>query len=194
MNPGPRSVTPLTSMALTECFGDRIILERTKRLMLFFATASLPLVAGCGSVPASGAGSAEPVSGKILTASETKSNLRQLPYRINFRPVALPKGASAAVAERAIGSHQTVLNFGVALGRHPQGVPVPRAGTSELTSYPDGGFVYTDNLQVPGKHEKWEPGPQFHTAAQWREAGHMGVEIREKLCLAATGQVCPIGR
>lgn len=56
--------------------------------------------------------------------------------------------------------------------------------------YPRGGFVFTDDSLVPGKEEKWETGPQFHTAAQWEEAGRMGVEIEQKLCLAATGERC----
>lgn len=139
------------------------------------------------------AGDAASAANRVLSAPEVVRLLRRLPYRYTFRPVQPPKGAQAAVAGRALGAHHTVLNFGIALGRHTAGVPVPRAGVSEVTYYLDGGFVYTDDLQVPGKREKWEPGPQFHTAAQWREGGHMGVEIREALCLRATGRVCPIG-
>jgi hypothetical protein len=127
----------------------------------------------------------------VLTATEAKDALRQLPFRLRFRRVALPEGASGAVAGRAEGRHHTLLNFGIALGKETDGVPVPRADTAEITGYEN--FVFTDDLEVPGKHEKWEPGPQFHTAAQWSEAGHMDVELREAICIAETGRVCPVG-
>ena len=126
----------------------------------------------------------------MLTAAEAKDALRGLPFRLRFRSVTLPKGAIGAVAGRVEGKHHTRLNFGIALGHETRGVPVPRAGTTEITGYEN--FVFTDDLEVPGRNGKWEPGPQFHTAAQWREAGHMDVELREAICVAETGNVCPV--
>lgn len=127
---------------------------------------------------------------RLLTTAQTKRLLLELPYRYTFRRVTLPKGAIGAVAGRVVGTDHTVLHFGVALGSDPWPVPVPRAGISDWTQGP--GFAYTDDLQVPGKHEKWERGPQFHTVGQEREAVHMNVNIKEKLCKATTGEACGI--
>jgi hypothetical protein len=117
--------------------------------------------------------------------------LLQLPYRYHWRQVELPKGASGALAGTAFGKHHTVLHFGLALGREPYPVPVPRAGTTG--SYGYGGYVYTDDILVPGKHGKWIVGPQFHTGAQWREGNEMEVQMEEKLCRAETGEPCHEG-
>jgi hypothetical protein len=171
----------------------KLIKVKRRGLVIAVVIAAISVMVGCGGATPKGSNEAASASRRVLSASETIQLLHELPYRYVFRHVRPPKGAKAAVAGRAVGAHHTVLNFGIALGRHTTGVPVPRAGVSEVTYFPDGGFVYTDDLEVPGEHEKWEPGPQFHTAAQWHEAGHMGVEIREHLCLKATNKVCPIG-
>lgn len=128
---------------------------------------------------------------RVLDAKETEQLLRQLPYRYKFRGVATPKGAEAAVAGHAVGRHRTILNFGIALGHGHYGVPVPRAGISESYGYSRGGFIFTTDTQVRGPDGRLEPGPQFKTAAQWREASHMEVVMTDKLCLAATGEHCP---
>ncbi len=128
---------------------------------------------------------------RVLSAKETKRLLRQLPYRYEFRQVAKPEGAEAAVAGRAVGRHRTILNFGIALGHGHMGVPVPRAGTEESYGYPKGGFIFTDDSLIRGSNGRLESNPHFHTAAQWREAGHMEVMMTDKLCLAATGEHCP---
>jgi hypothetical protein len=127
---------------------------------------------------------------RLLTTAQAKRQLRQLPYRYVFRVIALPVGDSGALAGRVIGAHSTVLHFGLALGSDPEPVWVPRAGKTNWTQGP--GFVYTDDRTVPGIHEKWESGPQIHTAKQEKEANHMGVNIVEKLCKATTGKVCGI--
>ena len=132
-------------------------------------------------------------STRVLSAAEAKHLLLELPYRYHFRKVAVPQGASGALAGTAIGDHHTVLHFGISLGGEPDPVSVPQAGTEEAYGYPRGGFVFTDDLQVRGKHEKWEPAPQFRTAAQWNEAGHMEVAMEETLCRAATGEPCHEG-
>lgn len=156
-------------------------------------------IVGCGSTAVgttavgTTTGKTQIESTRVLSSGEAKEALLRLPYRFTFRHVDPPKWASGAIAGRAVGLHHTVLDFGVSLGRRPYPVSVPRAGTSEVSAYLNGAFAYTDDLQVPGRHERWEPGPQFHTEAQWHEAGHMGVEMREKLCIAATGRVCQIG-
>jgi hypothetical protein len=89
-----------------------------------------------------------------------------------------------------IGPHATIINFGIALGGEGRGVPVPHAGTVNAS----GGtaYVVTDDTLIPGKREKWEPGKQFRTAAQWREASRMMVDIEEALCKARTGGPCPV--
>jgi hypothetical protein len=139
---------------------------------------------GCGG-SAIGDGS----STYILSTKEAKGLLLQLPYRYEFRHVPLPDEASGALAGKAIGRH-SYLNFGVSLGKNPDGVPVPKAGTEEAYGYPPGGFVYTDDLLIRGKNHKWHRPARFHTAAQWNEAGRMEVAMEEKLCKATTGEPC----
>lgn len=145
--------------------------------------ALVPLMAACG-------GSED--SARVLSTAEAKHVLLELPYSYHFRGVVVPEGASGALAGTAIGHHHTVLHFGVSLGGDPDPVSVPQAGTEEAYGYPAGGFVFTDDLQVRGKHEKWEPAPQLQTAAQWNEAGHMEVAMEENLCKAATGEPCHV--
>lgn len=125
---------------------------------------------------------------RVLSSTEAEHMLLELPYRYRWRKVEVPEGASGALAGTAIGKYHTILHFGLALGRNPYGVPVPRSGTDEAYGY--GGYVFTDDLLVPGKREKWESGPQFRTKAQWREAGRMEVNMEEKLCRAETGEPC----
>jgi hypothetical protein len=122
---------------------------------------------------------------------ETKRLLRKLPYRYQFRSVAIPKGAEAAVAGRAVGRHRTILNFGIALGHGHHGVPVPRAGTIYSYGYPRGGFIFTDDEFIRGADGRMVPNPQLHSAAQFNEASQMSVMMTDKLCLAATGEHCP---
>lgn len=129
----------------------------------------------------------------VLVSCGGSSALGDGPYKYVFRPVKLPEGATGALAGRAIGNHHTKLDFGVALGREPRAVPVPRAGTGEAYGYLYGGVIYTNDLQVPGKRRKWVAGPQFHTAAQWEEGINMSAAMEEKLCEAATGEPCHEG-
>ena len=144
----------------------------------------LPCIVGCGGA-ALGDGPK-----KVLTAPEAKQLLLQLPYEYTFRPVALPKGATGALAGRAVGTHRTVVHFGVALGKEPEAVPVPHAGIAGAYGYPLGGFVFTEDLLVRHRHHKWVEGKQFHTGAQWKEANKMVVAMEEKLCRATTGEAC----
>jgi hypothetical protein len=127
----------------------------------------------------------------VLSSKEAKNTLLKLPYRYRFRKVAIPKGASGALAGRATTAHGTFLNFGVALGREPGVVSVPRAGTNSAYGYSEGGFVFTDDLQVAGKHHTWHRPARFHTERQWNEAISIAVKMQEKLCKAATGSPCP---
>lgn len=144
-------------------------------LLLIVATAAIGSC-GCGS--------------GVLSSSEAKHLLLQLPYHYRWRQVDLPEGASGALAGTAIGKHHTIVHFGISLGTEPQAVPVPRAGTLTPSYYWGGGFVFNDDLEVPGKKETAHPGSQFHTAAQWDEAGTMVVAMQEKLCKATTGKPC----
>jgi hypothetical protein len=184
-------------MILTTCMAQKaysmVRLAQTKGRLVFAVVviAALVGVAGCGSTTADGAGEPASSSSHVLSPREVSQLLRELPYRYTFRDVPLPKGAEAAIAGRAVGAHHTVVNFGIALGRHTSSVPLPRVGIAEVSYYPRGGFVFTDDEIIRKENGEWESGPQFHTAAQWREAGHMTVEMEEKLCLGATGKVCP---
>ncbi|HET8814503.1 MAG TPA: hypothetical protein VFM51_06070 [Solirubrobacterales bacterium] len=153
----------------------------------------LPLIAltmvagafGCGS-GAKGEGS--PGSPRVISVGETKRLLLELPYQYRWRRVENPKGATGAVAGTAVGRHGTVIHFGVSLGTEGEPVPVPQSGTRTAYDYSKGGgFVFTDDVIVPGGIAK-----QIQTAAQWREANHMVVQMQEKLCKATTGDVCPI--
>lgn len=133
---------------------------------------------------------AVPGSGWPPSDSTVKKLLRRLPYRFEFRLVAPPKGASGAVAGKVFGPHNTIINFGIALGGEGRGVPVPHAGT--LNASGGTAFVVTDDTLIRGKHQEFEAGKQFHTAAQWRETATMMVDIEETLCKAQTGKPCPV--
>lgn len=162
--------------------------------VLFAMCAAVSFISGCGGAAKGEAAQQDARQGSIvhlLRTSQAKRALLALPYSYTFRKVALPRGARGALAGRVVGAHKTVLHFGIALGQHPDAVPVPHSGMSEIGQYP--GFVYTDDELVPGRREKWEPGPQFHTAAQWKEVARMSVAMVERLCRAETHQPCPIG-
>jgi hypothetical protein len=128
---------------------------------------------------------------RVLNAKETKRLLRRLPFRYEFRKVPTPKDEEAAVAGKVFGRYNTMLNFGIALGRGHHGVPVPRAGTLDSYGYPRGGFIFTGDSLIRGPRGRIVANPRFRTRAQWREAGHMEVMMTDKLCLAATGEHCP---
>jgi hypothetical protein len=175
----------MTSTVLMAC--SMAEARRLGCLACLVGAAALALAAvGCGE-----SGSADFDGTRVLSKKETVQLLRRLPYHYEFRPVATPKDADAAVAGRAVGPHRTVVNFGIALGRGYYGVPVPGAGISEVYGYTRGGFIFTDDLRVKGPDGRFEANPHLHTAAQWRESGHMDVEMTDKLCLAATGEHCP---
>jgi hypothetical protein len=157
--------------------------DRYRRFVcLFVLVSALAAIYGCAG---SASGSTE-----ILTTKQAKDVLVQLTYDYEFRRVTLPEGASGALAGRMVGK-KAVVNFGVSLGRHPEGVPVPKAGAEEAYGYPRGGFVFTDDLLVPGRHGHWHRPARFRTKAQWNEAVSMVVDMQEQLCKAATGEACP---
>jgi hypothetical protein len=143
---------------------------------------------GCGGA-ANGEGDTE--AQHVISTRKAKRLLLRLPYRYRWRKVDLPYGASGALAGAAIGKHHTVLHFGVSLGAEAHAVPIPRVGTVTPYYYPKGGFVFNSDLEVPGKGDTVKPGEQFHSAAQWTQAVLMELEMTEKLCRAATGEVCP---
>ena len=154
-------------------------------LVIAIAAASF----GCGG---SANGQSSVGSSRVLSSAEAKRLLLQLPYRYRWRPVELPEGASGALAGTVFGKHHTVVHFGISLGPEAEAIPVPQAGIVTPVYYPRGGYVFNDDLVVAGKNETFHPGKQFHTAAQWDEAGTMVVEMEEKLCKAATGEPCPV--
>jgi hypothetical protein len=128
----------------------------------------------------------------VLSSGEVKQLFLQLPYRYRWQQVALPEGASGALAGTAIGKHHTIIHFGVALGRETKAVPVPQGVPVPPVYYSSEGYVFSNDLEVPGKNGTVRPGKQFHTAAQWDEAATMVVEMEEKLCRATTGKPCSI--
>ena len=148
---------------------------------------------GCGSSATGGSSAVlrSTSASHVLSASEAEHQLLRLPYHYRWRRVELPKGAEGALAGTATGKHRTVIHFGISLGTEAEAVPVQRAGVVTPYYYSRGGFVFNDDLEVPGKGENVHPGKQFHTAAQWDEATTMVVEMQEKLCKAATGEACP---
>lgn len=154
-------------------------------LGLLLITAVAAISHGCGE-SATGEGSVG--SPRVLSSTEAKRLLLQLPYRYKWRRVELPKGANGALAGTAFGKHRTIVHFGISLGTEAEAVPVPQAGARDPYDYTQGGgFAFTDDMVVPGGI-----GKQFRTAAQWDEAGTMVVEMTQKLCEATTGDVCPI--
>jgi hypothetical protein len=144
-------------------------------------------LAGCGDMGAEGATG----NARVLSAKETKQLLRRLPYRYKFRSVATPKGAETAVAGQAVGAHQTILNFGIALGHGHKAVPVPKAGTIYSYGYLGGGFIFTSDEFIKGPHGRMVPNPRLNSVAQWNQVSDMSVSMTDKLCLAATGEHCP---
>lgn len=127
---------------------------------------------------------------KTLSEAETKSLLRQLPYRFEFRSVRVPQGASGAVAGRVIGGHGTVVRFGVSLGSG--GEPVSLGSYTDFADATGGAtFRVTDDawIVVNGRPTF---GKQIHTQAQWHEAATMKVDIEEKLCRATERKPCAI--
>jgi hypothetical protein len=141
------------------------------------------VISGCGS---SATGDGVTSETKVLSTAESKRLLLELPYRYRWSEVEPPKGASGALAGTAIGKHRTVLHFGISLGTSAEAVAVPQAGMRNPYSYSRGGFVFNDDIIIPGG-----VGKQIHSAAQWREANFMEVKMEEKLCKAATGEACP---
>ncbi len=125
-----------------------------------------------------------------MTAARAKAILRELPYQYEFRRVHLPVGASAAVAGRVYGPHRTWFDFGIAIGKNAEPVPVPHAGVFEAVG--GYGFRFTNNEFVKTGANHWVPAPQFHTQAQWDEASRMATEINEKFCLTITEKPCPV--
>lgn len=143
---------------------------------------------GCGS-SASSDGSSPTAAPNVLSEPAVRGLLTQLPYRFRFRNVALPEGATGAVAGTVIGRHHTVVHFGIALGRNPKPVAVSQAGTSGAFYYLGAGYVLTDDLVIPGSSRV---GRQFHTDLQWNEATDIEVAMEEKLCREVTGKPCQV--
>lgn len=162
---------------------------REQRYVLLLILIFIAATSGCGT-SASSEGTAN--SPRVLSSNEARELLLQLPYRYAWRKPALPEGASGALAGKAVGNHHTVVHFGVSLGAEAAGVPVPSAGVEDSYDYSEGGgFVFTADLEVPGKNGNVHPNRRFKTRAQWNEAISMEVAMEEKLCKATTGRPCP---
>lgn len=141
-------------------------------------------VLGCGGA-ASGSDARDE-----LSVEEAKAILQELPYRYEFREPAIPQGATGAIAGRVHGPHKTWFDFGVALGNNAAPVPVPRSGVSEVIGNP--GFVFTMNDLIPRGRLHWETAPQLKAPVRNRESSRMATEMVEELCLATTGEPCPV--
>lgn len=152
--------------------------------------ATLVAIGSCLSMLGCGSESAADEGNTTLSAEDAKRELRKLPFRYDFIKVALPEGASTAVAGRAYGRHRTSLTFGIAFGDRPKPVSVPGKQFGDMASTPY--FTYSSNLQEPGRKQRWERGKQLHTEAQWNEAIHMVNEMEQHLCRVITGEPCGI--
>jgi hypothetical protein len=161
--------------------------ERAKLVGILACLAGLSLalvVLGCGGTASGEDGQAK------LSPERAKAVLQELPYRYEFRSPKVPHGASGALAGRVHGAHKTWLEFGVALGDHADPVPVPWAGISNAVGNP--GFVFTTDDLIPVGRLHWANAPQLKTRAQEREASRMATDMEEQLCLAITGEPCPV--
>lgn len=157
----------------------RIVPEVGTRVLLGFLLVIVTTASSCG------------LGSGVLSSTEAKQLLLQLPYRYRWRPVEPPEGASGAIAGTAVGRHHTIVHFGISLGTEAEAVPVPHAGVRIPEEYGENGFVFNDDLEIPGKNENIHPGKQFHTGAQWNEAARIVVEMEDKLCEAGSGKPCP---
>ena len=127
---------------------------------------------------------------KTLSKAETKSLLRELPYRFRFDDVPSPDGASGAVAGRAFGPHRTTIRFGVSLGSG--GAPVSLGPHTDFADATGGETFRVTNDATIIVGDKLERGPRIVTEAQWRQSATMVVDIEEKLCRATEGKACAI--
>jgi hypothetical protein len=142
------------------------------------------LAAGCGgSNDSSGAAVATAPAAHKLRPSEVRPAFRGLPYRYSLKRVARPKGNRASFLGRAHGPYGTTLEFSIGIGDPPYVVPVPGAGTLHAVWDEPSGFVFNDDSSIASK---------FKSPAQWREVSRMATDFEERLCLAATGEPCPI--
>lgn len=159
---------------------------RCRVVSALLGLAAIGIIAGCGGA-ALGDNSSH-----ALSTTKAKRALLALPYHYRFRHVELPEGATGALAGRVVDQHHIAINFGLALGKEAtKGVPVPRAGNEEAYGY--GGFIYTDDLQVPDGHGGWMINPRFHTTKEWHHAADINVAITERLCRVETKEPCHEG-
>lgn len=128
---------------------------------------------------------------KTLSEEETKQVLREeLPYRFEFQPVEVPENADGAVGGQMYGPHNTVVRFGISLGRG--GDPVSLGPTTDLADATGGeSFRVTSNMMevIDGKIEM---GRGIKTGAQWRTSAKMTVAVETTLCEETEGEPCPV--
>ena len=127
---------------------------------------------------------------KTLSETATKDLLRELPYRLEFRPTPVPDGADGAIAGVARGAHGTAIRFGVSLGR--DGKPVSLGPHSDLADATGGETFRVTNDSSIIVDGNVEAGPRIKSTAQWHEAVSIVVAIEEKLCRATEGKACAI--
>lgn len=152
----------------------------------------LLIVSICASVAGCGGSSADAGAPRVLTQNETKHLLLEFPYRFSFQHVALPQSATGAIGGRINGPRHTSFDFGLSLGKSAEPVLVPDTNLPNVVRVGPAGFVWTDNTTRRARNGKLIVGRSIHSGAQLREAGHIEVEIEEKLCKAATGKPCPV--
>ncbi len=159
---------------------------RSPVLRLLLIASICVSAAGCSGT------SADAGDPHFLTQSETKQLLLGFQYKFSFRRVALPQGATGALGGRIHGPRHTSFDFGLALGKDAEPVLVPDTNLPNVVRVGPAGFVWTDNTMRRARNGKLIVGRSIHSGAQLREAGHIEVEIEEKLCRAATGKPCPV--
>lgn len=183
-------MTPITS---TRSMGCSMARFSAITAAVICSLGLIAAIVGCGSSnSAQGTVAAADTNPEVLTTTEAKHLLLQLPYRYSFRQVPLPEGASGAIAGRVTGPQRTSFYFGVSLGRHALGVPVPESGRSNSIWSEELGFAFTTNLLVKGPNGNWRLTPEIKTQAQSDEADHMEYKMLDALCKGITGKVCPV--
>jgi hypothetical protein len=150
-------------------------MKKTSRSPLL-ALSLLLLAVGCG------AANGDPAIGKLEPA-DVRPALRTLPYDLTLKRIQGPKGNTASFRGRALGPHDTTLEFSIGIGDFPRPVSVRGAGTRHVVWNEEAGFVFNDDGEIARK---------FETAAQWREVGRMATKVEQSLCKAATGEPCPV--
>jgi hypothetical protein len=149
------------------------------RILVWFLAVGSLLCAGCGGASDE---SGQSGSGKLQPA-DVRFALQTLPFKSKLWRVKGPAANAASFRGRALGPHNTTLEFSIGVGAQPRPIPVPGSGIRHVVWAEEFGFVFNDDSDVASK---------FKTPAQWRQVAIMAAEVNGSLCRAATGEPCPV--